>query len=438
MKIFVASFNRAESALQILKDKLQQHNMLASSAQTADYILISGDRCEMFNFALDQYLLGRKIIHLWAGEIDGNFSTHDEVYRHTISMFSVMQLCTNQTSKDVVDNLFHAIGKKPNSFVVGNLMLDDLKTDSKLVPDDDYTLILYNPPCSYDDITIKRELLNIDNMIKKIGKKHIWIEPNGDFKSDIIKPYVTHKNLPRAQFLGLMKHSYKFLTNSSCQFYEAPFLMNKKDIISIGVRNSERNSKYARMDIPNAAENIINILKEFTKKQRIDITKDFNNPESIENSQRIYDIGTGKIKRNKVAEERFPNWKRPEFDEKNMTKYNWVCQHHKNLSLGKGSDIGAFTYINAYYKIRIDEKAQIGSHCSIYSISTIDNKVGSVLIKKNAKVGTHSTIMPGVTVGENSIVAAHSFVKANTKIPDNEIYAGVPAKFMRKIECATE
>jgi acetyltransferase-like isoleucine patch superfamily enzyme len=39
--------------------------------------------------------------------------------------------------------------------------------------------------------------------------------------------------------------------------------------------------------------------------------------------------------------------------------------------------------------------------------------------------------MPGVTVGLNSIVGAHSFV--NSDIPDNAVAYGVPAKVVRKL-----
>jgi len=39
--------------------------------------------------------------------------------------------------------------------------------------------------------------------------------------------------------------------------------------------------------------------------------------------------------------------------------------------------------------------------------------------------------MPGVTVGENSIVGAFSFV--NDDIPDNTVAVGVPAKVIRKL-----
>lgn len=128
-------------------------------------------------------------------------------------------------------------------------------------------------------------------------------------------------------------------------------------------------------------------------------------------------------------EERFKDWKYPEFDERGMTKWNWMCQHHENLKLGKNTDIGAFTYINAKYGVEIEENVQIGSHCSIYSVSTIDGKEGKVVLKKNCKIGSHTLIMPGVTIGENSLIGAHSFV--NRDIPSNTSAYGVPVKLIK-------
>ena len=130
-----------------------------------------------------------------------------------------------------------------------------------------------------------------------------------------------------------------------------------------------------------------------------------------------------------MMDERFEDWKYPEFDERGMTKWNWMCQYHENLELGKNTDIGAFTYINARYGVVIGENVQMGSHCSIYSWSTIDNKKGKVMIKKNARIGSHSVIMPGVTIGENTIVGASSFVTEN--IPDRAIAFGIPAKVVK-------
>jgi acetyltransferase-like isoleucine patch superfamily enzyme len=130
-------------------------------------------------------------------------------------------------------------------------------------------------------------------------------------------------------------------------------------------------------------------------------------------------------------QERFKNWEYPVIEDGKPTKYNWVVQNKENLILGKYTDIGAFTYINAKNGVEIQEDVQIGSHCSIYSISTIDGKEGKVILKKNCKMGTHSVIMPGVTVGENSIIGAFSFVKES--IPDNCIVYGVPSKVIKKI-----
>jgi acetyltransferase-like isoleucine patch superfamily enzyme len=123
---------------------------------------------------------------------------------------------------------------------------------------------------------------------------------------------------------------------------------------------------------------------------------------------------------------RFKDWAYPEIEDGKPTKYNWVVQHKDNFSLGYKTDIGAFTYINAKYGVTIEDYVQIGSHCSIYSVSTIDNKTGTVTLKKNCRIGSHSVIMPGVTVGENAVVGAFSFV--NDDIPDDATAVGVPAK----------
>ena len=127
--------------------------------------------------------------------------------------------------------------------------------------------------------------------------------------------------------------------------------------------------------------------------------------------------------------ERFTDWKYPEFDDRGMTKWNWICQYHENLQMGKNTDIGAFTYINAKFGVEIQEDVQIGSHCSLYSWSTIDNKQGRLVIKKGAKIGSHSIVMPNTTIGENAVVGAFSFVTED--VPDNVVAVGVPAKVIK-------
>jgi acetyltransferase-like isoleucine patch superfamily enzyme len=130
--------------------------------------------------------------------------------------------------------------------------------------------------------------------------------------------------------------------------------------------------------------------------------------------------------------EKFKEWQYPKIEEGKLTKYNWMVQNKDGLKLGYKTDIGAFTYINAKNGVIIEDFVQIGSHCSLYSVSTIDNKEGRIILKKNCKIGSHSVIMPGVIIGENAIIGAFSFV--NKDIPNNVVVAGVPVKVIKKIE----
>lgn len=60
-----------------------------------------------------------------------------------------------------------------------------------------------------------------------------------------------------------------------------------------------------------------------------------------------------------------------------------------------------------------------------------DLDLKSILIKRNAWIGAGATILPGVTIGENSIVAAGAVV--NKDVPDNTIAGGIPAKLIKTI-----
>ncbi len=125
-------------------------------------------------------------------------------------------------------------------------------------------------------------------------------------------------------------------------------------------------------------------------------------------------------------------WEKPKIEHGKLTKYNYIVQYPESLILGENFDIGSFTYINSHYGIEIQDNVLIGSHCSIYSHSTIDDKKGPIILEKNCKIGTHSTIMPNVTIGENSIVGSYSFVTQN--IPKDQIWVGVPAKFKSSLK----
>lgn len=60
-----------------------------------------------------------------------------------------------------------------------------------------------------------------------------------------------------------------------------------------------------------------------------------------------------------------------------------------------------------------------------------DIKTAPVLIKECAFIGAGSIILKGVTIGRNSIIGAGSVVTRS--VPDNEIWGGNPAKFIKKL-----
>ena len=56
----------------------------------------------------------------------------------------------------------------------------------------------------------------------------------------------------------------------------------------------------------------------------------------------------------------------------------------------------------------------------------------SILIKRNAWIGAGATILPGVTIGENAVVAAGAVVTKD--VPPNTIAGGVPAKIIKELD----
>ena len=60
------------------------------------------------------------------------------------------------------------------------------------------------------------------------------------------------------------------------------------------------------------------------------------------------------------------------------------------------------------------------------------DKFGKIKIGNNVHIGWNTIIMPGVTIGDNVVVGCGSVVTKD--IPDNSVYAGVPAKKIESID----
>lgn len=114
------------------------------------------------------------------------------------------------------------------------------------------------------------------------------------------------------------------------------------------------------------------------------------------------------------------------------------------INYGKHTKIGKNVFINFdcvfldLGGITIENNVQIAPKVSLLSeghpTSIADRHAlipKPIHIKKNAWIGANSTILQGVTIGENSVVAAGSVVSKD--VPDNTIVGGVPAKFIKNI-----
>jgi acetyltransferase-like isoleucine patch superfamily enzyme len=87
--------------------------------------------------------------------------------------------------------------------------------------------------------------------------------------------------------------------------------------------------------------------------------------------------------------------------------------------------------------LRVENNVFIGPNVSFtndkYPRSKIyPEKFIETKIKKNASIGAGSVILCGITIGENAMIGAGSVITKN--IPENELWYGNPAKFIKKLD----
>jgi acetyltransferase-like isoleucine patch superfamily enzyme len=124
------------------------------------------------------------------------------------------------------------------------------------------------------------------------------------------------------------------------------------------------------------------------------------------------------------------------------TKIGAFVEVQKNATIGKNCKISSHTFVCE--GVTIEDDAFIGHSVTfindIYPRATTGNgqmqteadwKVERTIVKKGASIGSGSTILANVTIGEKAIVGAGSVVTKD--VPANAIVAGNPAKVLRYI-----
>ena len=116
-----------------------------------------------------------------------------------------------------------------------------------------------------------------------------------------------------------------------------------------------------------------------------------------------------------------------------------------HINYGKKTTFGRDCFVNfgctflALGGITIEDDVFIGPHCVLATEYHPENPetrhsllTKPIVVKRNAWLGANVTVLAGITIGENAIVAAGSVVTKD--VPDNMVVAGSPARVIREIK----
>ncbi|MNO37759.1 putative acetyltransferase [compost metagenome] len=110
----------------------------------------------------------------------------------------------------------------------------------------------------------------------------------------------------------------------------------------------------------------------------------------------------------------------------------------RNITIGKNVFFNTGCSFQDRGGISIGDGTMLGMNVTIATLNhglSLDTRnvtyPSPVIIGENVWIGSNVTILPGVTIGDNSVVAAGAVVTKN--VPENTVVAGVPAKELKKI-----
>lgn len=117
-----------------------------------------------------------------------------------------------------------------------------------------------------------------------------------------------------------------------------------------------------------------------------------------------------------------------------------------DVIVGPGVYVGPSCSLRGDFgRLRLEEGSNIQDNCTMHGFPGTESVIekdghighGAVLhgcvVRRGALVGMNSVIMDNAVIGEESIVAAMCFVKADMKIPPRSLVAGIPGKILRQV-----
>ena len=279
-----------------------------------DWILLAGDRGETLIASIVAAYTNTPLAHIQAGELSGNI---DGQARHAIGKFAHIHFASN---KDAANRLKKLGEENFRIKTVGAPQLDDIHKNLKEFNDikkllkgygldkiKNYSLIIFHPVVEEYSET-KKIFKNFIKCMKNTNyEKRFWISPNSDAGAHFIKDIFLNErdiddilfdNLPRYQFLTLMKNASAIIGNSSAGIIESPSF--KIPAINIGRRQKNRLKAKNVINIENYSENKLMLaLKKINSKNFKKKIQNIKNPYGIgDSSKKILEI----LKKTKIDE----------------------------------------------------------------------------------------------------------------------------------------
>lgn len=220
-----------------------------------DFLLVLGDREESMTTALVGAYMNIPVAHIAGGDrVVGNV---DDQIRHAVSKLSHLHFTTNEESSARLIKM----GEQPFRVInTGNPGLDRIRLTAKLnreelssrlgfeIKNGEPLILLIQHVISTEIDQAYFQMNTTMEAVKKMGIKTIISYPNSDAGSQqLIRaleeykylPFVYQaKNIPRLEFINLMRESSCMLGNSSAGILEAPSL--KLPVINVGNRQKGR------------------------------------------------------------------------------------------------------------------------------------------------------------------------------------------------------
>tara|TARA_B100000029_G_scaffold315821_1_gene308221 strand:+ start:13003 stop:14145 length:1143 start_codon:yes stop_codon:yes gene_type:complete len=270
-----------------------------------DWLILAGDRAETLIASIISSYCYIPIAHIQAGEVSGNI---DGLARHAIGKFAHLHFASN---KDAYNRLIKLGEEKHRIKLVGAPQLDENEKIRKskiskkkilnklgIIDSGDYFLVVYHP-VTEEFSKIKKQFYILNESLKKFKNNKIWILPNNDAGSSILKDEIfknkgintyLFENLNRELYLGLLKHANCIVGNSSSGIIESSSF--KIPAINIGRRQYKRFRPKNVLDANDfKISKIVSLIKKSQSKKFLNSIKKIKNPYGNgKSSSKILDI----------------------------------------------------------------------------------------------------------------------------------------------------